>query len=1120
MRRLYSYIGKTKIHALNALAMGKSGVLLSVTFVEASRIKAKSLAAAIQNGAVVSVTGNYMQKKSAKYVTLMKPVLKGRETVVMMSVMNAEIGKRYLLTDCDHLEEDLHAFLMHRYHLPLLKEWMGKLKDALLDEGAVKHPIHATGYTAEMRESAQETDEDTGIVGVELHGRNIPAEKVLVYDFGALSEETLRDTVSDLIKKGEIVVSKTQSKPLEFNDFDEYITRYGASLVENLESGIETLSPLKGDVDGFVAKTKRLYPQQAACINGITALKRAGSKYGMMVEGMGCGKTLQGAAVVEAYSNQNWLTSHPGKDLKDLFLAEDKPCYRNLLMAPSHLVHKWKEEVEKEIPGASCIILKDLEQLAELKKRGRKRTGKEWYLISKDFAKLGTQLIPVPTTVKSMIPCAPVCADCYQEDGTISYKNGAGKGGKCDKCGGRHFMPHAMTSAGKVRGLTCPSCNQLLLKYSSKYYEKSDAEGGLVLKPEDFATHKAVNDFCYVCGESLWTADVKPMGTVKPKKWYKITHWRNFQHRGRVSAFVLKGHETEYYAAAAVEQEGVEVTSSTYGPRRVAPAHFIKKYLKGYFDFCVLDEAHKYEHGGTAQATAAHALMRASAFTLCLTGTLSNGRADSFFYLLYMLDPARMRAKGFTFSDCLEFSRRYGSVETIYEAEYEGDGRRNTTSRGKQLSSPRVKPGISPLLFVDFLIDKAVFLDLSDLSKYLPPLKEQVVACACPEDVSRETAYTLNSIKEALKRKGGRSLLSTLLQFGLSYPDKPYGVPPIMHPAFRDVIVAAPKSLAAYSNGKLLPKEEKLVEIVRSEVSENRNVFIYCAYTGSAEKNVLERLKSLVEVHCNLSGQVLVMRAETPKASDREAYIKRMAVTEGVRVFICNMKLVETGLDFCGAYEGMTFNYPTIIFYQMTYELSVMWQASRRHYRLNQTEECRTYYLCTEGTLQMAAVQIMAEKQVAASAIQGKFSADGLAAMANGVDPRLKLAQMLAESDMSDRKSLENMFDVMNAGQNDVSDDARYGSYEPPKTYYELMEDTYEEATEVIEVKPVLTKEDTAGKTEPAGTQFTLFEIAELFRPLELSTEDLLAEKEAAGKGKRVPKQMSGQISLIDVLAA
>lgn len=249
-----------------------------------------------------------------------------------------------------------------------------------------------------------------------------------------------------------------------------------------------------------------------------------------------------------------------------------------------------------------------------------------------------------------------------------------------------------------------------------------------------------------------------------------------------------------------------------------------------------------------------------------------------------------------------------------------------------------------------------------------------------------------------------------------------------------DEVLASVKNFPSYED-KLLPKEQKMVDIINQEISEGRNCFVYATYTGEAEYNITYRLQDIIEKHCNLKGRVCILQAASPEPLKREAFIQKKA-SEGIRVFITNPRCVETGLDFCFEYEGRNYNYPTLLFMQMSYEMSVIWQASRRHYRLNQREECRTYYLAYENTLQTAALEIMAAKQVATSAIQGKFSSEGLAAMAKGVDTRTQLASALAQNDMSDRKTLENMFDALNVQTNADEDDG-YG-YVPALTYYEL----------------------------------------------------------------------------------
>ncbi len=1124
--------------------------LIALTCFDRSKTQLKALSTQVSTGTILNVGSQRVNTKGERYYACFKPVRFERDRFFVSTIINKEAQNgKYLVVDGTNQEEayeDIYNYLMCHYKLPLLREWIPQLirqlenGDVILDRGQ-RYGSRYESYLARDMEN---------VMGITLHGRNVPVKNIHVYDFEGLNDASLKDTVSMLLREGVIKVSDVQSRPLEFSGLDDYITNYGKTLVRNLDRQIQPLTELSGEVEGFAAKHKRLYPQQAACINGIMALKKAGSQYGLMIEGMGCGKTLQGAATVDAYFNQKWLKEHPGKSLKDLYLSPEQPKYRNVLMAPSHLVAKWKEEIMSEIPGATVTIIDDFDKLPEIRAKGKARTGREWYLISKDFAKLGSQLSPIPTHVVKMVPKLAVCSDCLhdEENRAIEYKQPGQT--TCKRCGGRRFEFVQAPEFGEKTALQCPSCGNLLMRPSQKARDKAGTEKAdkLFLTPADFASHSVANDTCSLCGAHLWGVDCKPIGTsqediAKKQKWYKISHYKNFQKKGRDTAFVLKGHEDEYLFDKV--KDDVKKSPVQFGPRKFAPSIYIKKYLKGYFDFCVLDEAHKYENGGTAQSIAAHALMKVSGFTLCLTGTITNGKADSLFYLLYMLDPRRMNKRGYKYSDVMDFSRKYGSIETVYELKggaYDDDEKFKSSSRGRVLVPPRVKPGISPLLFTDFLLDKAVFLDLADLSNYLPALKEQVVLCDMPEDSAAGYGRTIEILKEQSREKGGRAILSTMLQFGLAYPDKPYGFNPIMHPLYEDTLICNVPSCDNYRDDELLPKEEKLVELVRSEIAQDRNVFVYCAYTGSEEMNVTGRLKAIVEKHCNLSGQVLVMQASSPQATKREEFIKKKA-SEGIRVFICNMKLVETGLDFCFKYDGTDYNYPTIIFYQLTYELAVMWQASRRHYRLNQREECHTYYLAYANTLQHAAVQIMAEKQVAASAIQGKFSADGLAAMAKGVDPRLKLAQMLADGDNGmDRESLENMFDVMNSASNDTDDD-RFSSYVPPKTFYEIMggaKAVFDQPSEpltasvldftlpalpVVEDKESVPEETEAQEKRAEESQasqgFDLFAFCG-FSPFvqacaPVKQEEASAPKKAAARKK---KEIAGQLSLFDDLVA
>ena len=174
---------------------------------------------------------------------------------------------------------------------------------------------------------------------------------------------------------------------------------------------------------------------------------------------------------------------------------------------------------------------------------------------------------------------------------------------------------------------------------------------------------------------------------------------------------------------------------------------------------------------------------------------------------------------------------------------------------------------------------------------------------------------------------------------------------------------------------------------------------------------------------------------------------------------------VPTLLDFIfKGSDGKEYNYPTLVFYQLGYSLFTAQQASRRHYRLIQNRECRTYYMCWKGTAQEKVIGIISRKMVAASAIQGHFSTEGLMSMAEGVDARVELARSLSEKDTTSGANLQEMFDVLKGDrENPGSDDA---GWEPMKLLKEVVDEkTYTELfvpkkAEVFSISDVLEEDD------------------------------------------------------------
>ena len=120
--------------------------------------------------------------------------------------------------------------------------------------------------------------------------------------------------------------------------------------------------------------------------------------------------------------------------------------------------------------------------------------------------------------------------------------------------------------------------------------------------------------------------------------------------------------------------------------RRFAPAEYIKKYLKRYWDLIVIDEIQAYKAEGTLQGRAMGSLLSAIPYAACLTGTLNGGYADDLFALLFRMNPGQLIADGFDYGASNKFLATYGTIEEVRKIEEEdtrrGRGRKKVISHG------------------------------------------------------------------------------------------------------------------------------------------------------------------------------------------------------------------------------------------------------------------------------------------------------------------------------------------------------------------------------------------------------------------------------------------------------
>jgi superfamily II DNA or RNA helicase len=378
--------------------------------------------------------------------------------------------------------------------------------------------------------------------------------------------------------------------------------------------------------------------------------------------------------------------------------------------------------------------------------------------------------------------------------------------------------------------------------------------------------------------------------------------------------------------------------------RRMAPIEFIGRYMPGWFDYAICDEIHQLA-GDTAQGNALGTLASCTERIVGLTGTLLGGYADDLFNTLFRLEARRMKEHGYEWGATgrSAFTQDYGVLETITKIEPED----NHCSKAKSTSTVRRKPGASPLLFGEFLMRLCAFVFLEDISGELPPYEETYLSVRM--DPLMMTCYREleDAIRKTLKEhRGNRSVLSTMLNSLLLYPDHPYGLGTLYGTEFDPELKRKIRFLIAETRDlpedQLYAKERKLIEEIRKELAEGRRCQVFAVYTQ--KRDVPGRLERIL---ANEGIRAAVLRASVD-TSKREAWYARQ-IKEGVEVVISHPKLVETGLDLL--------DFPTILFYESGYSLHTLRQASRRSWRIGQRRPVRVKFLCYEGTMQTACLE-------------------------------------------------------------------------------------------------------------------------------------------------------------------
>lgn len=418
---------------------------------------------------------------------------------------------------------------------------------------------------------------------------------------------------------------------------------------------------------------------------------------------------------------------------------------------------------------------------------------------------------------------------------------------------------------------------------------------------------------------------------------------------------------------------------------RMAPVEFIGRYMDEWFDYAICDEIHQLA-GDTAQGNALGTLASCAGRIVGLTGTLLGGYADDVYNTLFRLEAGKMKGAGYEFGTAGRgaFNQDYGVLETITRIAPD----ENACSKAKTITTVRRKPGASPLLFGEFLMQLCAFVFLEDISSELPPYEETLVSV--PMDGPLKAAYESleQDIRAALKaNRGNRSVLGTMLNALLVYPDHPYGLGTLYGSKFDPEVGHNVRFIIAETvdlpEDDLYPKERRLIEEIRKELAQGRRVQVFAVY--SHKHDVVGRLERILSRE-GIRTAVLRSSVDTSK---RESWYARQ-VKQGVQVVVTHPKIVETGLDLL--------DFPTLIFHESGYSLHTLRQASRRSWRIGQRRPVRVKFLCYEETMQTSCLRLMGKKLLVALTMEGKFAGEGLQTVDEDDDMLSAMARELVES--------------------------------------------------------------------------------------------------------------------------
>lgn len=696
--------------------------------------------------------------------------------------------------------------------------------------------------------------------------------------------------------------------------------------------------------------------------------------------------------------------------------------YRVLVVCPKYLLAKWKREAQRCIPDVQVLVAEHLNDLSGRDTRDylawrQTAAGKSALTRrSQSVRRRGSRLQDSNCTLED----AELILTDYHSISLLGRRSPAAVAKPYTELVG----PYTARRRRLVRGpdekpifaLTCPDCGAVIRpdQASNRRFPTGkqlvedwlvctaiktrlvadedrptvyksrgrDAQGNPIQVGYRSETLRDKRGLPKTCGARLWQYTGDPIDKVLPEHAPDI-----FKTFGEPRRYEL-GVPGYYQQSSVLKPTPVE----RVGPRKWDLDRYLRQHLPYRLDAVIIDEVHQARSRDAARGMAAGNLAGvAKDAVIALTGTLSGGYASTLFYVLWRFSRAIREAFGY--DDVQKWVDQFGIRETQFRERASGQ----TWQRVSGSPIKRVeRPGLAPSAY-RYLWESTLFAELPEIFSDLPDYNDEVIYCQLEggDDPNARTTWEvprlrpdgsvqtnlfgqavtdrleltqagayqwlLRRIGETLKgqgtTRGSRTEQAQAIMALWRFPNAP-GVPLTLRRGESTLI-----DVPGLRDDRLYPKERALVDYVQAGIAQGRKALVYVTHVGVVD--VAARVQRVLAGYQTQDGRpirAVILRSDSPPAIDREQWLADQ-VTAGVDVVICNPELIQMGLDLIA--------FPDIYVYEIDYNPYTLAQAVRRSLRYGQDRDVWVRYLCYEGTVEVNAVRLMAQKLLTAAMISG-----------------------------------------------------------------------------------------------------------------------------------------------------